>query len=209
MGTTSQSVFPSGSEVYVKSGSTETKIASSTGALYHQGTILPNSTLIGPLSAVTWPSTVAQTLVNTSNTQTLEAKTLGSKTGWSVTTPTSASTNALICLGHGLNIIDRTTGKGSQAYVLSLVGTQKGAPCWIMSQGCNSSDTITVATTAVNLINYTTAAGGLENIAMTCPGSLVKLICWSTTLGWVLESIGSTLCGVSGDGTTTLPTLTS
>jgi len=212
MGTTSKSVLPDGGSLYVKSGTTEFKVVTSTGQLYHQGQALTVGTsVLNPLgSYATWPSTAsAWTAVGTTAAQTLEAKTFGAQTAWTVTTPTSASASALTLSPYGLNIISRTTGLGTQAYTLSLSGSVRGAPLWIVAQACNSSDTITVATTAANLINNTTAGGGLKTITMTCPGSLVKLITASTTLGWVLESIGSTHGGVSVDGTTTLPTLTS
>lgn len=87
-----KNVFADGSNVYTKSGSTEFQVMSSTGGLYHQGVVLPDSTLLSVLKTVTWPSTVAQTLVNTTSVQTLTNKTLNGGSSPSTTVHTLVST---------------------------------------------------------------------------------------------------------------------
>jgi len=74
---------------YVVSNTTERQIFSSTGALYHQGVILPNTTLLNVLASVTWPTTGAQTLVNTTGIQALTNKTINNIT---ITDPGTAAT---------------------------------------------------------------------------------------------------------------------
>jgi hypothetical protein len=177
MSSTSKSRFPNGTNVYVQEGSTEFKIASSTGALYHQGTILP----VAPVGAA-----VAATLTN---------KTIGSAAAFQVFEDTTAS--AAIS-GYGLHIFTATTAP--QAYELPLPAAG-GIPLWLYTKTANSSDTITVATTASNLIN-----GCEDTILITTPGTLVKLISLGSTMGWAVEWLGSTLAST---GTTTLPTITS
>lgn len=91
-------VFPDGSTVFVKNGTTEFPFVSATGGLYHQGTILPNSSLLSPLANVTWPSTVATTLVDTTTTQELINKTINNIT---VTDPTSDAAGTLTIADGG------------------------------------------------------------------------------------------------------------
>ncbi len=208
MASTSKNVLPSGGNLYVKNGSTAFKVAGSTGNLFHQAVVLPNTTLITPLASVTWPSTVAQTLANTSDSQTFYGKSLGSSCAWAVTTPTSASAATLALAPYGLNVIGRTSDLGTQAYTLSLSGSVVGAPVWIYASMANSSETITVATSKVNLINAS-SNGGLQTITFATAGTMVKLMTVSTTLGWALESLGSTLYSTCSGASTTLPVITS
>ena len=163
---------------YVKDTSgTETQIFSTTGALYHQGTILP------------------ATPAGTTDVQTLTYKTLGSAVAYQVFADTTAS-DAIA--GYGLHIFNATTAP--QAYELPLPSAG-GIPLWLYTKMANSSDTITVATTASNLIN-----GCEDTIVITTPNTLVKLISLGSTMGWAVEFLGSTLAST---GTTTLPTISS
>ena len=84
-----KNVFADASDVYVKSGSTEFQIATSTGGLMHQSTALPNSSQLAPLKLLTWPSTVAHTLVDTTTTQSMTGKTVNNIT---ITNPGTAAT---------------------------------------------------------------------------------------------------------------------
>jgi hypothetical protein len=177
MGTTSRSVFPDGSNIYVRDGTTRHRVASSTGALYHNDTVLP------------------ATPAGTTDVQTLTYKTLGSAVAYQVFADTTAS-DAIA--GYGLHIFNATTAP--QAYELPLPSAG-GIPLWLYTKMANSSDTITVATTASNLIN-----GCEDTIVITTPNTLVKLVSLGSTMGWAVEFLGSTLAST---GTTTLPTISS
>ena len=76
-------------QLLMKTGSTDVLIGSSTGGLYHQGVELPGSSLMSPLKSITWPSTSAQTLVNTTSVQALTNKTINNIV---VTDPGTAAT---------------------------------------------------------------------------------------------------------------------
>jgi hypothetical protein len=177
MGTTSRSVFPDGSNIYVRDGTTKHEIASSTGALYHQDTILP----IAPVG------TTVQT--------TLEHKVLSNGCVWKVFADTTASASIQ---PYGLHIFSPTTSP--QAYELPMPSTG-GVELLLYTASANSTDTVTIATTAENMIN-----GCEQNIIISTPGTMVRLVGLSTTLGWAVVSIGSTL---GSTATTTLPSVTS
>ncbi len=177
MGTTSRSVMADGTNLYAQNGTTKFKVISSTGALYHNETILP------------------ATPAGTTDVQSLSYKTLDAAVAFKVFEDTTAS--AAIA-GYGLHIFNAASA--AQVYELPLPSAG-GIPLWLYTKAADASNTVTLATTAANLIN-----GCEQTIVISTPGTLVKLISLGSTMGWAVEFLGSTLAST---GTTTLPTITS
>lgn len=102
-----------------------------------QGVSFPDSSQIGPLSVVTWPSTVAHTLVASTVAQTLEHKTLSVGVGMSILADASTSDNIL---NYGVSRVTSTTGGGKNKYTLAppAIGVEK--MIWTGAAGANSSD---------------------------------------------------------------------
>lgn len=282
------------SPIRVKNGSTDITIASSTGGLYQQGVALPDSTQLGPLSVVTWPTTAAQTLVNTTSVQSLTNKTVNNIT---ITDPGSAATltitsggtleaigafqhkftstadsaviippatDALLMWtteadgkitaktsqinvlgtvvwpttsaqtlvnttdaqtlfgkvtssGCGMSVALASTANADvpthgvvyfvattapQAYTLPLPQAQ-GSRLVLWAQTCNTTDTITLATTAANLVDT-----AYQTIVFNTANQYLELVGLTTTLGWLVLEAGST-AGTGPHVTTSLPLFTS
>lgn len=183
--------------IYVKTGSTDVLIGSSTGGLYQQGVALPDSTQLGPLKVVTWPSTAAQTLVNTTSVQTLHGKVTSSGCGMAVTL---ASTADAAIPTHGVVYFVATTAP--QAYNLPLPQAQ-GSRLVLWAQTCNTTDTITLTCTAANLIDT-----AKKTIVFNTADQYLEMVGLSTTLGWLVLASGST-AGTGPHVTPSLPLFTS
>jgi len=155
------------------------------------------SSQINVLGVVTWPSTAAQTLVNTTGSQTLYGKVTSSGCGMAVAL---ASTADAAIPTHGVVYFVATTTP--QAYDLPLPQAQ-GSPLVLWAQTCNTTDTITLTCTAANLID-----GINKTIVFNTANQYVELVGLSTTLGWLTLTAGSTL-GTGPHVTASLPLFTS
>lgn len=137
-------------QLLMKTGSTDVLIGSSTGGLYHQGVVLPNSTLLSPLSFVTWPSTAAQTLVNTTSVQDLTNKTLNAGTSPSTATHTLVGTTATQALTN--KTLNAGTSPTTGTHVL--VGTTSVQTLENKTLGVGTIQNTETGSTAASLVNY-------------------------------------------------------
>ena len=176
-------------QLLMKTGSTDVLIGSSTGGLYHQGVVLPDSTLLNPLKLITWPSTAAQTLVNTTNVQTLENKTIGAGSVFYTTDSTGATTIP----NYGLTRIAASAAASTYLLAAPIPGVMK-----FLYVAANSTAITINASTAVE-IGVLGTTGAFRKIVWTRPGTVQLL--GVTTAQWDVLSIGTLLVG-----TTTLPT---
>ena len=186
-------VLPDDCTMFVKSGTTEFAVISDTGGLYHQGAMLPNSSLIGPLANVTWPTTGVQTLVNTTDSQALQNKTLNAGCVFVSAVGTSEATIP----NCGLTNISASTSPFTATLAAPLAGMLK----FIHVSAANTSDVVTIdASTSVE-IGVVGSTASYRKMAFTCKGSAMLL--GVSTARWDVLSIGTTLVG-----TATLPTFT-
>ena len=93
-------VLPDDCTMFAKSGTTEFAVISDTGGLYHQGTMLPDTSMLAPLKVLTWGSTAAHTLVGTTLTQDLTNKTLNAGSSPSTATHILVATTVAQTLEH-------------------------------------------------------------------------------------------------------------
>ena len=145
--------------IYMKTGSTDVLIGSSTGGLYQEGVALPHSTQLGPLALVTWPTTAAQTLVNTTSVQSLTNKTVNNIT---ITDPGSAATLTI------------SSGGTLEAF---------GAFQHKFTAAANSAVTLPSATDA--LLMWTTEASG-KITAKTSDINVIGVITWPSTTAFTV-----------------------
>jgi len=138
---------------------------------------------INPLGSVTWPTTGAQTLVNTTDAQTLENKTLGTGVAESVAAGSSAATLP----NYGVTTIASSTGAPVTAV---LAAPSAGVRKTIYCTYAGSSDTVTIFSGSSACFINTTAA---NNIVFSTRG-VVELMGVSTSQ-WILLGVGADSSG--------------
>jgi len=170
--------------IYMKTGTTDILMGSSTGALYHQGVVLPNSTLISPLANVTWPSTVALTLVDTSTPQVLSNK--------AVTLTTESTATNLSA--YGVSVLQ--TWSTAQAVQYTLNAPVTGCKKTIILNTTYLPDSTAIHTfvysgsTAIFFYDGSTALKTQQKIGFEPPNSAVELVGLSTAAWMIVNSVG-------------------
>ena len=164
-------VLPDDCTMFVKSGTTEFAVISDTGGLYHQGTMLPDTSNI----------------VATTNAQTLLHKTFNAGCVFASAVGTSDATIP----NSGLTNISASTSPFTATLAAPLAGMLK----FIHVSAANTSDVVTIdASTSVE-IGVVGSTDAYRKMAFTCKGSAMLL--GVSTARWDVLSIGTTLVGTS------------
>lgn len=164
-------VFPDDSTIFVKSGTTEFAVISDTGGLYHQGTILPDTSNI----------------VDTTSAQSLLNKTFSTGCVFY----TAAGTSDAAIPNCGLTTISATTSPFTATLAAPLAGVLK----FFHVSAANTTDIVTIdASTSVE-IGVVGSTNSYRKMAFTCKGSAMLL--GVSTARWDVLSIGTTLVGTS------------
>lgn len=155
-----------------------------------QGISFPNTSQIGPLSVVTWPSTVAHTLVATTVAQTLDNKTLGA--GTVNYTETATSDSALV--NYGVSLLPYTTGAQTVTLAAPLAGVRKTLILYSTAAVPDSTEIYTIVdcSTNVQVLYGSTALVTKNTIKFSVPYTAVDLIGITTALWGVVSYVGAT-----------------
>lgn len=161
-----------------------------------QGVSFPDSSQIGPLSVVTWPSTVAHTLVATTGAQTIYDKTLADNVKLitastanpiplgAITWPSTAA-HTLTATTVAQTLEHKTLGVGSALSVLAAAATDANIPNYGMSK-------------------VTATAGGGKNTYTVAPPAIgVEKVIWAdagNSSDYANIYSGSTAIFFQGDG---------
>ena len=167
-------VLPDDCTMFAKSGTTEFAVISDTGGLYHQGTMLPDTSNI----------------VTTTDAQTLENKTIG--TGCIFNTETGSTASNLV--NYGVSLLSYSSDAG-KAYTLSApaVGAQK----MLVLNTAVAPDTTGVfssvytGSTAILILDNSTTYAPKLYAGFGPPYSLVELVGVTTALWGVKAAYGN------------------
>ena len=214
MASTSKNVLPSGGNLYVKSGSTQFKVAGSTGNLFHQAIALPNTTLIAPLANVLWPST-SQTITLLATTiasdaglylsPTSQVNPLATVTWPSTIAQTLVNTTVTAVLEHK-SLSNGCAWKTFADTTATAALTPYGLHIFSPTTQTQTAYTLGLPTTAgaevwlydnggstVDKVTITatsdTINGDFKTIVLNRGGNLVHLIGVSTVLGWAIVDV--------------------
>lgn len=149
-----------------------------------QGISFPNSSQFGPLSVVTWPSTVAHTLVDTSTPQVLSNKAV---------TLTTESTAANLS-AYGVSVLQTWSTAQTVQYTLNAPVT--GARKVIALNTTSLPDSTAIHTfvysgsTAIFIYDGSTALKTQQKIGFEPPNSAVELVGLSTVAWMIINSVG-------------------
>lgn len=182
-------VLPDDCTMFAKSGTTEFAVISDTGGLYHQGTMLPDTSMLAPLKVLTWGSTAAHTLVGTTLAQTLEHKTIGTGCIFNTTDSTGATTIP----NYGLTRIAASAAASTYTLAAPMAGVLK-----FLYVAANTT-TITIDASTTVAIGTILTTDAYRKIVFSRPATVTLL--GITTAQWDVISVGTTFVG-----TTALPT---
>ena len=248
--------------IYMKTGTTDILMGSSTGALYHQGTILPDTSSLNTLSnitlssggtvdfggafqhkftstansavtlpaatdatmmwttevsgkitaptsqinvlgVVTWPSTAAQTLVNTTDVQTLTNKTIVNTV--ETLTASSGGVTPSTAVAYGITRVSVAAGDPSTSPLLvtlaaPIAGVEKTIIFETTAAYINTLDVDLGAGVGVGHVTGSTTARFIGFSTLATEFQAVTLVGLSTAL-WGVKSVDSTVGGFgSGAG---------
>ena len=162
-------VLPDDCTMFAKSGTTEFAVISDTGGLYHQGTMLPDTSNI----------------VTTTDAQTLENKTIGTGCIFN----TADSTGATTIPNYGLTRIAASAAASTYTLAAPVAGVLK-----FLYVAANTTNITISASTAVAIGTLLTT-DAYRKIVFSRPATVTLL--GITTAQWDVISVGTTFVGTT------------